>query len=50
MTVQPPIVPPTMAPRLGFEEAGDGVRVGVADGVASTVIVRYNSGGIELNN
>ena len=48
--VHPPIVPPTMAPRLGFAGSVEGVSVGVGvlDGVTRTVVVRYNSAGTEL--
>jgi hypothetical protein len=50
MTVQPPIVPPITAPRLGFEGPDTGLRIGESEGVARTVTVavRYSSFGIEL--
>jgi hypothetical protein len=50
-TVQPPIVAPTMRPRLGFfvgEDGGARVGVGVLDGEATTVTVRYSSPGTLL--
>jgi hypothetical protein len=50
MTVHPPTVPPTITPRLGLDEAGERIRVGVLDALATTVTVRYNSGVIELAN
>jgi hypothetical protein len=50
--VQPPIVPPMMAPRLGLKGSDTGVRIGVSEGVARTVTVavRYSSFGTELAN
>lgn len=48
--VQPPTVPPIIAPRLGLAGSVEGVSVGVADaeGVTRTVVVRTRSAGTEL--
>ena len=52
ITVQPPIVPPMIAPRLGFEGPETGVSIGESEGVARTVTVavRYSCGGMELSS
>lgn len=47
-TLQPPIVPPTIAPRFVFAGSVLGVRVGELDGEASTVTVTTGPCGIKV--